>query len=278
MVRNIALATMFITAPTAVNAAIIGAYVHEAVFEGTDPYGTTAVIDSCAPPDLQIPTAFCSGSGYASAYANMNTGTLTAHVSVPSSPYGASGYAGAVIYDFLKFNGYTSGQHMVITETGSGAASFENGYAALGLQLSFSQDPSSPIGTAEVFGSASTVVAFGGSGCSNPSLFPDVTVCKNSSGGSLSVSIDFPIDYITNPSNGVFMQASVNCIDNGGSITIGGTCDVTDPITITMPAGVTFTSASGQFLTAPVPVPAAVWLFGSGLLGLIGVARRKKTA
>ena len=26
---------------------------------------------------------------------------------------------------------------------------------------------------------------------------------------------------------------------------------------------------------APVPVPAAVWLFGSGLIGLIGVARRK---
>jgi len=28
----------------------------------------------------------------------------------------------------------------------------------------------------------------------------------------------------------------------------------------------------------PVPVPAAVWLFGSGLLGLVGIARRKKTA
>ncbi len=38
--------------------------------------------------------------------------------------------------------------------------------------------------------------------------------------------------------------------------------------------------ASGDFgleLTA-VPVPAAVWLFGSGLLGLAGVARRKKAA
>jgi hypothetical protein len=28
-------------------------------------------------------------------------------------------------------------------------------------------------------------------------------------------------------------------------------------------------------LLAAVPVPAAVWLFGSGLLGLIGIARRK---
>jgi hypothetical protein len=31
-----------------------------------------------------------------------------------------------------------------------------------------------------------------------------------------------------------------------------------------------------NFITTPVPVPAAVWLFGSGLLGLIGVARRKQ--
>jgi len=29
--------------------------------------------------------------------------------------------------------------------------------------------------------------------------------------------------------------------------------------------------------TTAVPVPAAVWLFGSGLLGLVGVARRKKS-
>jgi hypothetical protein len=29
---------------------------------------------------------------------------------------------------------------------------------------------------------------------------------------------------------------------------------------------------------SPVPVPAAAWLFGSGLLGLVGVARRKPIA
>ena len=31
-----------------------------------------------------------------------------------------------------------------------------------------------------------------------------------------------------------------------------------------------------EFVVSAVPVPAAVWLFGSGLIGLVGVARRKK--
>jgi len=33
---------------------------------------------------------------------------------------------------------------------------------------------------------------------------------------------------------------------------------------------------AGDVGASAVPVPTAVWLFGSGLLGLIGVARRKK--
>lgn len=37
-------------------------------------------------------------------------------------------------------------------------------------------------------------------------------------------------------------------------------------------------SLPGPNLGNPIPVPAAVWLFGSGLLGLVGVARRKKSA
>lgn len=36
-------------------------------------------------------------------------------------------------------------------------------------------------------------------------------------------------------------------------------------------------TASG-LTPAPVPLPAAAWLFGSGLLGLVGIARRKKSA
>lgn len=37
------------------------------------------------------------------------------------------------------------------------------------------------------------------------------------------------------------------------------------------------TPGGGSDWVGAVPVPAAVWLFGSGLIGLIGVARRKKS-
>ena len=33
----------------------------------------------------------------------------------------------------------------------------------------------------------------------------------------------------------------------------------------------------GDVALSAIPVPASVWLFGSGLLGLIGIARRKKS-
>ena len=39
---------------------------------------------------------------------------------------------------------------------------------------------------------------------------------------------------------------------------------------------VVLSNSGNMHYTEAVPVPAAVWLFGSGLIGLIGVARRKK--
>jgi hypothetical protein len=41
--------------------------------------------------------------------------------------------------------------------------------------------------------------------------------------------------------------------------------------------GEDFTRAQFQAVT-PIPLPAAIWLFGSGLLGLIGISRRKRAA
>lgn len=50
-------------------------------------------------------------------------------------------------------------------------------------------------------------------------------------------------------------------------------------VTATKYAGATWTLASNGTLgysVSQVPVPAAIWLFGSGLLGLVGISRRKK--
>ena len=44
----------------------------------------------------------------------------------------------------------------------------------------------------------------------------------------------------------------------------------------TWQANVPFVPTNGWTATRVVPVPAAVWLFGSGLIGLVGMARRKK--
>lgn len=52
-----------------------------------------------------------------------------------------------------------------------------------------------------------------------------------------------------------------------------GSCDPEEPFS-SDPGLCTEDSAYAS--PSPVPVPAAVWLFGSGLLGLVGMARRKK--
>jgi len=54
----------------------------------------------------------------------------------------------------------------------------------------------------------------------------------------------------------------------------GQSIDITKFIAV--PFGMT-EFAIAEYPTA-VPVPAAVWLFGSGLIGLIGIARKRKTA
>ena len=40
--------------------------------------------------------------------------------------------------------------------------------------------------------------------------------------------------------------------------------------------GATLTDGTeGIYLASPVPIPPALWLFGSGLLGMIGIVRKK---
>lgn len=81
-----------------------------------------------------------------------------------------------------------------------------------------------------------------------------------------------PTNTVGNTASTVFSLVST---DNNGDGTLG----------VPMAAGGPFAGNNANFnlkgavvALAPVPVPAAVWLFGSGLLGLVGIARRKKSA
>lgn len=76
-------------------------------------------------------------------------------------------------------------------------------------------------------------------------------------------------DGAANTMSTVWMLASTD--DDGNGI-----------LGIPMAAGGPFPGFNASFnLTGtltPVPIPAAVWLFGSGLLGLVGIARRRKVS
>ena len=52
---------------------------------------------------------------------------------------------------------------------------------------------------------------------------------------------------------------------------------VTELVTgLSEPTGIALDLDAGHiYFTSTVPLPASVWLFGSGLLGLVGIARRK---
>jgi len=98
-------------------------------------------------------------------------------------------------------------------------------------------------------------------------------------------SIDYQADYVswTQLGNGFFNDTATGATNHGFNPTFA-LYFAPDTTFGLMPAEVTGNDVTGLAVTsagrvlsaAPaVPVPAAVWLFGSGLLGLVGVARRR---
>jgi len=69
---------------------------------------------------------------------------------------------------------------------------------------------------------------------------------------------------ILNPAGNVPVGISFNNLNLTGN-----------SLTLNVKRGGTWTMISEVQFASPVPVPAALWLFGSGLIGLVGLSRRK---
>jgi len=100
---------------------------------------------------------------------------------------------------------------------------------------------------------------------------PEIIGIAGPSGGDwIATSTIVPIETLTLTGSDHFILG----ISTDGGVSWSGDISVT-------PEGAnsyTVTFSDGSVLevdVAIVPVPAAVWLFGSGLLGLVGVARRR---
>ena len=81
------------------------------------------------------------------------------------------------------------------------------------------------------------------------------------------LGIDFAVSELLFEENGLF--STVVNINEGGIDTFEFISD------LALQNG-SYVGSMAIIETSAVPVPAAAWLFGSGLLGLVGVARRKK--
>jgi hypothetical protein len=116
-------------------------------------------------------------------------------------------------------------------------------------------------GTALTIGDAGGQVVFTDNGGSWNAEFFDV---NGISGGSITLSVDnsFVLGMTWDGGSTYYTDSSYTLVsapdDYGIAFTDGEVTGRTLAIDV-----------------APIPVPAAVWLFGTGLLGLVGVARRR---
>lgn len=245
-------------------------------------------------------------SPYASALAaaNLNTDTLL------SATTGSSTYttATAEMWDTLTFAGplpsgatvsSTLGSlNMTVTTSAGGVPTGVNANSAFGLQIfntaAFAQ-PSAGVDCGAMGGTVNIPL---GGGVVEPIVFTNPCVAsllgQSINGGSLETSGGILGGTITNananftyllsvPLTGAELLAGVSYIAEIAVFNTSGSSAtplIVDPsISFSSNyAGLTLSSTSGidyQNPPSPVPVPAAVWLFGSGVMALFWTVRRR---
>ena len=181
--------------------------------------------------------------GSAQAQADLASGTLGAKVNTVGGTSEPSAVAGALFWDTLTFSGVTgSDSQGQINLTVNGT--FTNvGYGYAGLAVG------APLSL------------------SSPNSWTTLDSLKSST----TLTLPFTLANATPIEIGAGVLAAAYGSSNPAI------ADLYDPptVSLTLPAGVTYTSASGAFLTAPVPEPTDAALLVAGLM-LLGLRLRKR--
>lgn len=185
---------------------------------------------------------------------------------------------------------FTSNGFLPITAFGTGAANIANQYNPPGWNVNNAQTAPAPSAIASFqFGNVGTTTV-----PNYVNTFTENTDPQNVDGGGHPVPTGtFDPVAGTISLNLSSFYANWNGTDfNQGSPTVSGTVTGCSGNTCSYNIAWFSTIVGGPFngntgswklsgtvtgTAAPVPIPAAAWLFGSGLVGLVGIARRKRS-
>ena len=133
------------------------------------------------------------------------------------------------------------------------------------------------VGAGQLLAGQAVTVAFDWKGSNSDGGVVDVVLFSEQTGGGVSQT-DALLQGAPSSATWESIGPTIFNIgpDVGGGVTLQFTVICGGASTCT--SDYSFDNISITADVAAVPVPAAVWLFGSGLIGLVGIARRKKVA